>query len=167
MRRVIPQRSVTNGLGAGSAPACRLPLPNPAPHTPGSPHGHNFPTGTTPTAETVLATSGLVGSHPDPSKILCLCQLPLCLASKPTWRSKKETVRHILAWKALNPSQKAAPGGGDQSQHSTGVPQYAQGTRNIKPSTSLPAQAPFLQRHHSCLAPALPPTTPSLPEPLN
>lgn len=110
MRRVIPQRSITNGFGAGSARARRLPLPNPAPHIPGSPHGHSIPTGIKPTAETVLAISGLVGSHPDPSKILCLCQLPLCLASKSTWRSKKETMRHILAWKALNPSQKAAPG---------------------------------------------------------
>lgn len=110
MRRVIPQRSITNGLGAGRARACRLLLPNPAPRSPGSPHRHSIPTRTTPTAEPVLATSGLVGSHPDPSKILCLCQLPLCLASQPTWRSKKATVRHILAWKPLNPSQKAAPG---------------------------------------------------------
>lgn len=80
-------------------------------HTaPRSPHGHSIPTGIAPTAEPMPATPGLVGSHPDPSKILCLCQLPLCLASKPTWRSKKATVKHILAWKPLNPSQKLAPG---------------------------------------------------------
>lgn len=106
MRRVIPQRSITNGLGAGRARACRLLLPI----APRSPHGHSIPTGITPPAEPVLATSGLVGSHPDPGKMLCLCQLPLCLASKPTWRCKKVTVRHVLAWKPLSPSQKPAPG---------------------------------------------------------
>lgn len=80
-------------------------------HTaPRSPHGHSIPTRMTPTAEPVLATPGLVGSHLDPGKILCFCQPPLCFASKPTWKSRKATMRHTLVWKPLNPSQKPAPG---------------------------------------------------------
>lgn len=141
MRRVIPQRSVTNGLGADRAHACRFPLPNPAPHEPGSPHGYSIPTRITPTAETVLATSGLVGSHPDPSKILCFCQLPLCLASKPTWRSKKATVRHVLAWKPLNSSQKAAPGRGIKVSTALESPSI----HEVPETPNHPS--PFLHRH--------------------
>lgn len=86
-----------------------------------------IPTRITPTAETVLATSGLVRSHPDPSKILCFCQLPLpCI--KTYLEVQKGNCEARLGMETTQLFPKSSSRERDRSQHSTGVSQYTRGT---------------------------------------